>query len=120
MFIHILPEKSITCDHNRPFTNIDKLINNYKNNILEDDTSEIDDMIKYSNKDPTKILGITNIDGLNHLKNNKELILKFKELHHHVYDFNLLDKLSNFLNFKQIINFNIYLDNWVFWNQDEF
>jgi len=117
IFIHILPNKNISADCNRPITDFNKLLFNYDNNILEDDISEIDNIIKYKNNDPTKIPGITNIDNLIFLKNNPEIILKTQPIHHHVYDFNLLEQLANKLDLKQTLQFNIYLDNWVFWNK---
>jgi hypothetical protein len=120
IMIHILPEKTISIDHNRPITSIDKLINNYNNNILENDVSEINDIIKYKNNDPTKIPGITDVESLINFLHNPDLILKYRPIHHHVYDFNLLSFLAEFINFNQSLYFNIYLDNWVFWFPEKY
>ena len=118
IFIHVLPEKSVSLDCNRPITDFDKILFKYNNNILENDSSEIDEIIKYKNDDATKVPGVTDTDYLIMLKNNTELILNTQPIHHHVYDFKLLENISNFLNYKQSLYFNIYLDNWVFWTND--
>ena len=55
---------------------------------------------------------------LQYYKNNKDIVAKSNPLHQHVYDFDLLDKISNFIEMKQILFFNIYIDNWVFWSND--
>lgn len=119
IIINILPEKSLTLDCNRPITKFSKIIQKYEDNIEEDDITEIDEMILYKNTNPDKISGITNICALEDLKNNPSNIKKYRPLHQHVYDFNLLKNISNFINMKQFMEFNIYLDNWVFWIDNE-
>lgn len=118
IFIHVLPEKSVSFDCNRPITDFDKILFKYNNNILENDSSEIDEILKYKNDDATKVLGVTNTDYLIMLKTNTDLILRIQPIHQHVYDFKLLKDIADFLKYEQSLQFNIYLDNWVFWTND--
>jgi SAM-dependent methyltransferase len=117
IFIHVLPEKSVSFDCNRPITDFDKILFKYNNNILENDYSEIDEILKYKNDDATKVGGVTNTDYYLNLKTNTDLILRTQPIHHHVYDFKLLKNISDFLKYKQSLHFNIYVDNWVFWTK---
>ena len=124
--IHVLPEKEHTSDKLRKITNFDKILLKFKNNVQEDDISEIDELIDCTCHlhlyDKTIILTENEINYnrnlLQYYKNNKDIVAKSNPLHQHVYDFDLLDKISNFIEMKQILFFNIYIDNWVFWSND--
>ncbi len=42
----VLPNKIANFDHNRPYTTIDHLVDDFKNNITEDDMSHVEEILK--------------------------------------------------------------------------
>lgn len=123
IMIHILPEKSRTSDYLRPITMFKKLKLKYINKTDEDDNSEIPEILQYIGNCCTWNKNIllteeeisTQKEQLMYYFNNPSIIKKTRPLHHHVYDFSLLSELSNFIGMDQFLEFNIYIDNWVFW-----
>lgn len=90
--ILIVPHKDQTFDHKRPLTTLEHLIEDYKNNITEDDPTHFDEIIELHDidKDP----------GIENKKKLKERTLKnFNNrcVHHHVFNTPLIIKLCNYL-----------------------
>jgi ubiquinone/menaquinone biosynthesis C-methylase UbiE len=95
--ILILPEKSKTFDHKRSISTFDTIINQYKNNVNEDDLSTLSEILKYHDvkKDP----------GVKTLEEFKERSYNNYEnrcLHQYVYDKNLLKQICTYLKCKYI------------------
>ena len=95
--ILILPEKSKTFDHLRSISSFETILNQYKNNVSENDLSTLPEILKYHDvsRDP----------GVNTLEEFKERSYKNYEnryLHHYVYDEKLLKQICNHLKCKYI------------------
>lgn len=91
----IVPHKDHTFDHNRPLTTLEHLINDYKKNIQEDDTTHFEEVIKLHDisldngvKDQ-EFLKIRTLDNFNN-----------RCVHHHVFNTPLVAKLADFSGLK--------------------
>ncbi len=93
----VLPDKNHTFDHKRPYTTFDHLMQDFKNNVDEHDTTHFDEVYR-----------LHDIDLDNGIKNAEELkertINNFinRCVHHHVYSLGLMEELLGYCNFKTI------------------
>jgi SAM-dependent methyltransferase len=91
----ILPHKDQTFDHKRPVTTLEHLINDFENNIAEDDTTHFNEIIDLHDisRDP----GIVDLENL-----KKRTLDNFNNrcVHHHVFNTPLIIKLCNHLQFE--------------------
>jgi len=124
IIISILPNKDFCFDYARPVTKLCKLITKYENNIMEDDVSEIPQMIEYYKSNPDKLLEFKThpnmtvdefINYQNYFYNNPKELERKRPIHHHVFDLNLLKEIAHYLKMEQIIEFTININHWVFW-----
>lgn len=92
--LSIVPDKSMMFDCKRPITKFDHLLNDFFNNIGEDDTTHIKEAIS---------LFVNNggYDYDNYIKSSKNN-LKYRAIHHHCFDNDLVKKMFEFLYFKVI------------------
>lgn len=94
----ILPAHKYTFDHQRPITKIKHLIEDYERNVDENDLSCMDEVLKLHDlsRDP---LGPDTVEQL------KDRSLKNYEnrcLHHHVFDFDLIEEITKVVNMNVI------------------
>lgn len=91
----VLPDKHFTFDHNRPITTLKHLIEDYNNNMTEEDTTHFDEVIALHDF------------KYDHFVNSKEdliqrthLNIQNRAVHHHVFDLDLIKALLIYCNFE--------------------
>lgn len=91
----LVPNKKYTYDINRPITQFDHLMNDYDNEISENDDTHFDEIIE----NHSLVLDSTtkNVEELRRKVNNN---YETRFCHHHVYDLSLLKQVLEFCNFK--------------------
>ena len=95
--ILILPEKSQTFDHKRSISPFDILLQQYNNNVGEDDLSSLREILTYHDLSKDENAG-SFVDFVKRSLNNNEN----RCLHHYVYDENLLKQICNYFNCEYI------------------
>jgi hypothetical protein len=85
----ILPKKEYTFDHKRPITPIKVLVDKYKKNIGENDLSSLEEILNLHDLTLDKAAGNKEQFTKRSLDNYRN-----RCLHHHVFDFNLLNKMA--------------------------
>lgn len=102
--LSFLPNKSEFWDSIRPTTSIEHIIQDYINNIDEDDNTHEEENLsvnhpyKIDNNHPDKPV---NISYEEMVKNN----INYRLMHHHCFDLNLCIQLHEYLNFKTLACF---------------
>lgn len=86
--ILLVPHKDGTFDHQRPITTIEHLIDDYKNNISEDDLTHLEEILQLH--DFSKDSGAGSYENF---KSRSENNIHNRALHHHVFNTLLLAKL---------------------------
>jgi len=94
-FVLILPHKDATFDHLRPITKLSHLIEDYDNNIKEDDLTHLLETLKLHELNMTP--EYTDYDEFKSIMENNK---KHRRLHHHVFDTQLVIKIMNYIGFK--------------------
>lgn len=84
----ILPDKKYTFDHNRPITTFEHFVDDFKNNIDERDLTHLTEILELH--DLSMDLPAGTID---YFKNRSLNNFKNRCLHHHIFDFNLLQSV---------------------------
>ena len=107
-FLLILPNKRKNFDHKRPYTTFEHLIDDYKNNVSEDDLTHYDEIV---------LLHDIFMDGF---KNREKFIERSKKnyinrcFHHHVFDKKLIYNMLTYTNFSIISFFELDYDYVIF------
>lgn len=94
----ILPDKRYTFDHNRPATTFEHLLNDLKNNIDETDLTHLDEIIERHDLNRDLAAGTEEEFKKRSLANHEN-----RCLHHHIFDFELLQDIYNHFDIK-IVN----------------
>ena len=92
----ILPNKSSNFDHRRQVTTFEHLISDYNNNIMENDLTHLDEILRLHDLTLDKAAG-----NLEKFKKRSLDNFSNRGLHHHVYDEILLKEIFEY--FKQIL-----------------
>ena len=93
----VLPDKEFTFDHKRPITTLAHLIEDYNNNITEEDTTHFDEVI-----------ALHDFSYDNFVSSKEELIqrthhnIENRAVHHHVFNLSLVKELLAYCNFEVI------------------
>lgn len=93
--ILVLPDKNYTFDNKRPYTTFEHLLEDYHNDVGENDTTHFDETI--TTFDFSKDPNVTNTQDLERRVRNNFVN---RCVHHHVYNFELLEKLLIHTGFK--------------------
>lgn len=96
-FVLILPHKDGTFDHNRPTTTLEHFINDYKNNIGEDDLTHLEEILNLH--DLSKDAGAGSYENFKIRSGDN---YTNRSLHHHVFTTLSLGKLIDYMNLKII------------------
>jgi SAM-dependent methyltransferase len=91
----ILPDSSVTFDRKRPITNLEHLIEDFKNDVQEDDETHFNEVIDLHDMDLDKALGSRDI-----LKERTIQNLSYRAVHHHVFNFELIKGLLSYIGFE--------------------
>ncbi|GAB2609563.1 hypothetical protein GCM10027035_02400 [Emticicia sediminis] len=95
----ILPHPNFTFDKNRPITKIEHLIEDYLHNVDERDLTCLEEVLNFHERKRDSL-------GPKTLKELKERSLKNYEnrcLHHHVFDFDLIEDIFEYVNMKIVV-----------------
>jgi SAM-dependent methyltransferase len=93
----VLPDKEYTFDLKRPYTSFEHLLEDYENQITENDATHFEEVIKLHEpaKDPNPQ---TPREFAKRVENNYAI----RSVHHHVFSLDVLDKMLQHCNFKVI------------------
>jgi len=80
-----IPNKDLMFDHKRPVTSLDHLIDDFSKNIGEDDLSHLPEILEL-----TDISLDSYVPSAEFLKERGECNYEHRNLHHHVFDANLM------------------------------
>ena len=95
--IVVLPDKDFTFDHNRPYTTFAHLLDDFKSETDEHDTTHFQE-----------ILGLHDVSKDSMINSLEELKIRIQDnfsnrcVHHHVYSLDLVKQLFNYCRFKVI------------------
>jgi ubiquinone/menaquinone biosynthesis C-methylase UbiE len=94
MLVLVLPNKEKTFDSKRPYTSFEHLVNDYNQDIREDDQTHIAEILELHNhsNDTT----VEKVKFEERLKDN----LIHRSAHHHVFSFALINNILEFTGFK--------------------
>lgn len=101
----VLPDKSSNFDHNRKFTNFEHLLEDFNNDISEEDLTHLDEILELHDLSMDSPAG----DFENFKKRSMNNFLN-RCLHHHVFDMQLLKKIFNYFNLEILISDNTKTD----------
>lgn len=93
----VLPNKDFTFDVKRPISSIEHLISDYLNDIQEDDNTHYNEVI--SMHDLTRDEFMKSRDQL---ESRTLMNLNNRALHHHVFDFALIQEMLNYAGFDTV------------------
>jgi SAM-dependent methyltransferase len=108
ILILILPNNLINFDHKRKVTDFNHLINDYNNDIEENDMTHLDEVLKLHDLklDPE----LKNFEEFKkRCKNNFEN----RAMHHHVYDLKLLSQIFKFLKLEILLMHSTFTDHYI-------
>ena len=97
----VLPDRLSTFDHRRQITSFEHLLEDYQKNVGEDDLTHLDEIIELHDLEMDK--EVSNID-LTREEFHKRSLENFnnRALHHHVFDFKLLEKIFDYFGIRPI------------------
>ena len=97
LILLVLPKKDNNFDNKRPVTEFSHLLNDYTNNMGEDDTSHLQEVLNLHDLDKD-----INAGGFDAFSNTCLANVANREMHHHVFDVALVKEIFNYLNIKLI------------------
>ncbi len=97
LLILVLPDKDFTFDHNRPITTFQHLLEDYKNDTSENDSTHFEEVIKLH--DLKKDLGVKSYNELLQRTNDN---YTNRCVHHHVFNINLLKEIVTYTDFNVV------------------
>tara|TARA_B100000575_G_C22964770_1_gene557212 strand:- start:328 stop:666 length:339 start_codon:yes stop_codon:yes gene_type:complete len=103
--IIILPNKDFNFDHLRPYTTFQQLIQDYNQNIGEDDLTHLDEILELRDIDIDKPAG--SFEEFKTRSLNNEL---HRGLHHHVFNEKNISEMLDFNKFNIIENLTTKID----------
>lgn len=90
--ILLVPDKNGTFDHKRPTTTLRHLIDDYENNIGEDDLTHLEEILEFHDLSRDPGAGSYENFKLRSMKNHQN-----RSLHHHVFDTLLVAELIDYM-----------------------
>ena len=92
--ILILPNKTSNFDHNRSVSSFEHILKDFNNNITEQDLTHLEEILKLHDLSMDPPAG-----NFENFKNRSLKNFKFRALHHHVFDLNLMQSMLEYLGF---------------------
>ena len=93
----VLPDKNRTFDHNRSYTTFNHLLEDFNNEIGENDTTHFEEIYRLHD-----LKMDTDVNTVRELKKRTEANITNRCVHHHVYSLPVLEKLLIHCHFKII------------------
>jgi len=97
LLLIVVPNKEYTFDHKRPMTSFEHLLNDFHNNIGEDDLTHLEEILKMHDLRLDPKAGDKESFKNRSLKNYEN-----RCLHHHIFGTNLLVEIFNYFNIQVI------------------
>lgn len=98
ILLFILPRKSSNFDHKRKITKFDHLLDDYKNNVSEEDLTHLDEILKLHDLSLDSLAG-----DFGNFKIRSKDNFQNRCLHHHVFNMKLLIEIFGFFRIKILI-----------------
>ena len=98
LLLLVLPNKNSNFDHNRRITSIEHLLEDFKNNITEEDLTHLDEIITLHDLSKDHQAG-----DLENFKKRSVNNFQNRCLHHHVFDLNLLEQIFKYFNIELLL-----------------
>ena len=96
--ILVLPRKESNFDHKRPTTTFSHLLNDFQNNIGEDDLTVVEEVLRLHDLSLDPLAG-----GLENFKKRSLDNINNRCLHHHVFDLALMEEICNYFNLEVVL-----------------
>jgi len=93
IIVIVAPKKEANFDHNRKVVEFSHLINDYNNNVLEDDLTHLEEILLLHDLKLDPEAG-----DFEHFKQRSLDNFKNRCLHHHVFDMTILSEICNYFN----------------------
>ena len=93
----ILPHKDATFDHLRPITKFGHLLEDYDNNMKEDDLTHLQETLELHD---FKITPESQYSNYDYFKDIMENNYEHRRIHHHVFDTKLVVEILDYMKFK--------------------
>ena len=101
----VLPKRESNHDHKRPITSFQHIVDDYKNDTQEDDLTALEEILELHD--------LTRDEAAGSFEEFKERSLqnhKFRCLHHHVYDMELINNMLEYIGLDIVFNFETNTD----------
>ena len=99
LLLLVLPDKRYNFDHNRKTTNFEHLVEDFKNNITEEDLTHLDEILEFHDLSMDPPSG-----DIDNFKKRSIDNIHNRCLHHHVFDMDLLFKILKHFNLEPLLN----------------
>jgi len=99
----VLPNKEVTFDINRPYTNFDHLVQDFENNVSENDTTHFAEILALH--EMSRNPEAKNFEDFKDLINNN---FQQRCAHHHVFSFDVIKKMLEYSGFEVRIQKIVY------------
>lgn len=108
IIIIVVPRKYVTFDHRRQFTPFEHLLQDYKNDVKEDDLSHLSEIIEQHDYDMDIPCG-----GKEAFIRRAKKNFENRCLHHHVFDIKCLRNLFDYFNMEVLETADTYKNFWI-------
>lgn len=108
IFIIVVPLKTVTFDHNRQFTDFEHLLEDYRNDIKEDDLTHLAEILEQHDYDMDPGCGGKEAFLLRAEKNYEN-----RCLHHHVFNKECLKKMFEYFDIEVLETEELYGNYWI-------
>jgi len=98
VIVLILPRKESNFDHKRPVTSFQHLMDDYNNNVGEDDTTHVEEILQLHDLSLDPLAG-----GYENFKKRSLDNINNRCLHHHVFDLKLLEEICGHFNLSVLV-----------------
>lgn len=95
----VLPNKTSNFDHNRNITSMEHLLEDFNNNISEEDLTHLDEILTLHDLSMDPPAG-----DFDNYKKRSISNYQNRCLHHHVFDMNLLEQIFKYFNIELLLN----------------
>jgi len=97
LFLLVLPKRDNNFDNKRPVTKFSHLLNDFSNNMGEEDTTHLQEVLNLHDLDKD-----INAGGFDAFLKTSLANVTNREMHHHVFDVALVKEIFNYLNIQLI------------------
>lgn len=109
----LVPMKEKCFDHNREYTTFEHILEDYRNDVTEDDLSHLPEIMEKHDYSMDAACG-----GKEKFMERAMKNMENKCLHHHVFEENCLKKAFEFAGLR-VTGFSSILDNWLIFGEKE-